>query len=45
VLSQDIFSAPVEELPKTESMLTIIGGRIAYDAGVLGRAASRPTTP
>jgi predicted amidohydrolase YtcJ len=32
VLSQDIFAAPDPELPKTQSILTIIGGRIVYDA-------------
>jgi predicted amidohydrolase YtcJ len=40
VLSQDIFTVPVDELPKTESVLTMIGGRIEYDAGVL-RVARR----
>ena len=32
VLSQDIFAAPVAELPKTTSVLTIVGGRIVYNA-------------
>jgi predicted amidohydrolase YtcJ len=32
VLSQDIFSVPPPELPKTESELTIIGGKIVYEA-------------
>lgn len=35
VLSQDIFTVPVGELPKTASVLTIIGGKVVYDAGVL----------
>ncbi|MBA3633268.1 MAG: amidohydrolase [Acidobacteria bacterium] len=35
VLSQDIFNAPVPELPKTQSVLTVVGGKIAYDAKVL----------
>jgi len=35
VLSQDIFSVPAAELPKTESVLTLVGGKIVYDAGVL----------
>jgi len=35
VLSQDIFTVTVDELPKTQSVLTIIGGKIVYDAGVL----------
>jgi predicted amidohydrolase YtcJ len=30
VLSQDIFQVALEDLPKTESVLTIVGGRIAY---------------
>jgi len=32
VLSQDIFSVPPAELPRTESVLTIVGGKIVYDA-------------
>lgn len=32
VLSQDIFSVPPPELPRTESELTIIGGKIVYEA-------------
>jgi hypothetical protein len=35
VLSQDIFAAPVPELPKTRSVLTIVGGKIIYDAKTL----------
>jgi predicted amidohydrolase YtcJ len=35
VLAQDIFAVPVPELPKTHSVLTIIGGTIVYDAHVL----------
>jgi predicted amidohydrolase YtcJ len=34
VLSQDIFSVPVPELPKTESIMTIVGGKIVYEAKV-----------
>jgi len=30
VLSQDIFKVPDADLPKTESVLTIVGGKIAY---------------
>jgi predicted amidohydrolase YtcJ len=30
VLSQDIFEVPETELPKTESVLTIVGGKIVY---------------
>jgi predicted amidohydrolase YtcJ len=35
VLSQDIFAAPVPDLPKTSSVLTIVGGKVVYDAKVL----------
>lgn len=35
VLSQDIFSVPAADLPKTESVLTMVGGKIVYDGGVL----------
>jgi hypothetical protein len=32
VLSQDIFHVPPDELPKTQSVLTMVGGKIVYDA-------------
>lgn len=35
VLSQDIFAIPAEELPKTESVMTLVGGKIVYDAKVV----------
>jgi predicted amidohydrolase YtcJ len=35
VLSQDIFNVSVGKLPETESVLTMIGGNIVYDAKVL----------
>jgi len=35
VLSQDIFMVPLGELAKTESVLTLVGGKVAYDAGVV----------
>ena len=35
VLSQDIFTVPLPELPKTQSVLTIVSGKVAYDAKVL----------
>jgi predicted amidohydrolase YtcJ len=35
VLSQDIFTAPSRDLPKTTSILTMVGGRIVYDAKIL----------
>jgi predicted amidohydrolase YtcJ len=31
VLSQDIFTVDASELPKTESLLTVVGGKIVYD--------------
>jgi predicted amidohydrolase YtcJ len=44
VLSQDIFAVPVEELPKTESVLTVVGGEVIYDAGALPPAAKSRTS-
>ena len=38
VLSQDIFTVPPGDLPKTESILTVVGGKVAYDAGQLDRS-------
>jgi predicted amidohydrolase YtcJ len=35
VLSQNIFEIPAEDLPKTESVMTIVGGKIVYDARVV----------
>jgi len=35
VLSQDIFTVPIDTLPATESILTLVGGKIVYDAKVL----------
>jgi predicted amidohydrolase YtcJ len=35
ILSQDIFSARADELPRTQSLLTIVGGKVVYDAGAL----------
>ena len=37
VLSQDIFRVPNEDLPKTVSVLTMVGGHIVYDANVVNR--------
>ena len=37
VLSQDIFNVPMTDLPKTESVLTLVGGKIVYDAKVVGQ--------
>src|SRR5262249_41355424 len=35
VLSQDIFGVPPQDLPKTESVLTLVGGKIVYDTETL----------
>ena len=35
VLSQDIFTIPVPELAKTTSLLTIVGGKVVWDAGIV----------
>jgi predicted amidohydrolase YtcJ len=35
VLSQDIFAIPVESLPATESVLTMVGGRVVHDSNVI----------
>ena len=35
VLSQNIFLIPIEEMLQTESVLTIINGKIVYDTGLL----------
>jgi hypothetical protein len=32
LLSQDIFKAPIADLPKTTSVLTIVNGRIVHEA-------------
>jgi len=37
VLSRDIFTVAPSELPGTESVLTLVGGRVVHDAGVLPR--------
>jgi predicted amidohydrolase YtcJ len=31
VLSQDIFTVPLEQLPSTESVLTMVGGAVVYE--------------
>jgi predicted amidohydrolase YtcJ len=35
VLSQDITKIPAGDLPKTESVLTMVGGKVVYDAKVV----------
>jgi len=37
VLTQDIFHIPLIDLPNTESVLTLVGGKVVYDAKVLDR--------
>jgi predicted amidohydrolase YtcJ len=37
VLSQDIFKVAPPELPKTTSVLTLVGGKIVHDSGALDR--------
>ena len=41
VLSQDVFTVPATALPATRSVLTLIGGRVVYDA--LSPASARRT--
>ena len=38
VLSQDIFTVDASDLPKTESLLTMVGGKIVYE----GKAIAHP---
>jgi predicted amidohydrolase YtcJ len=46
VLSQDVFTVPLDDLPKTESVLTMVGGRIVWDAHALSlRPASSSAPP
>jgi predicted amidohydrolase YtcJ len=35
VLSQDIFAVPVNSLPATESVLTMVGGRVVHNSNVI----------
>ena len=37
VLSQDIFTVPPEDLPKTRSVMTVVGGTVVFDAGVIAQ--------
>lgn len=41
VLSQDIIKVPAGDLPKTESVLTMVGGKVVYDAKVLTMLTTR----
>jgi predicted amidohydrolase YtcJ len=35
VLSQDIFTVSASDLPRTTSLLTLVGGKVIYNAGIL----------
>jgi len=35
VLNSDYFAVPDEDLKKIRSVLTVVGGNVVYDAGVL----------
>jgi len=37
VLSQDIFQVPPPELPRTQSVLTLVGGKVVFDSGAIKR--------
>jgi hypothetical protein len=45
VLSQDIFEVPPPELPKTMSVLTMVGGKIVYDKKALDTSARSRGVP
>lgn len=40
VLSQDIFTVPVQALPGTRSVLTLLGGRVVHDEGLMAGASA-----
>lgn len=42
VLSRDYLTAPVEQVGGTESLLTMVGGKIVYAAGPFGALEGRP---
>jgi predicted amidohydrolase YtcJ/endonuclease/exonuclease/phosphatase family metal-dependent hydrolase len=42
LLSQDIFKVPVQELPRTTSVLTIVNGRVVHEAKPAAAAQARP---
>ena len=35
VLSDDVFTVPADRMERIRSVLTLVGGRVSYDAGVL----------
>jgi predicted amidohydrolase YtcJ len=40
VLSRDIFSSPPREILETRPVLTVVGGRVVFDAGQLAKSGS-----
>jgi len=42
VLSQDIFTVPADALPDTQSVLTMVDGKIAFDGGVIKTHKDKP---
>jgi predicted amidohydrolase YtcJ len=42
VLSQDIFTVPAEALADTRSVLTLVGGKVVYDAGAIAAEVRKP---
>ena len=45
VLSQDVLTVPLRDLPRTESLLTMVGGRIVHASGSFATHASLSTRP
>jgi predicted amidohydrolase YtcJ len=41
VLSQDIFKVSNDALPKTVSLMTMVGGKIVYDSGIAGAPTAK----
>jgi predicted amidohydrolase YtcJ len=42
VLSKDYMTAPLEDIGRIESLLTMVGGRIVYAAGPYARFEESP---
>jgi predicted amidohydrolase YtcJ len=42
VLSKDYFTVPVDQVGEIESLLTMVGGRVAYSAGPFESLQSKP---
>lgn len=45
VLSQDIFTVPAPDLPKTTSVLTLVGGKVVFNSGELAANCEEPVAP